>query len=158
MLGWLAYLAKRDDEALAYYLEAEAIEPREAKLKYQMGLVYGRKRKLPEAIARFKEALTIDPSHAESLQAIIRANIENGTASDGLPYAERVVNETGFQNIQTLVLLGECYQAAGLQSEAVRALKVALRLAPSQQPSMTAALRESIKILESNSPSPPPSR
>ncbi len=50
MLAWQAFLERREAEALEFYKLAEAIEPRQAKMKYQIGLVLTRLGRLPEAI------------------------------------------------------------------------------------------------------------
>lgn len=148
MLGWLAYLDKRDQEAIDYYLQAEEIEPRQAKMKYQMGLVFVRLNRLSDAIARFKEALEIEPRHPESLQAVIQTCNAAGRAREALPYAELIVQETHFQDANTLAVLGETYRSAGLTTEASKAFRMALELAPAQAPTLIPSLRSALKAIE----------
>ena len=147
MLGWLAYLGGRDQESLEYYLQAESIEPREAKLKYQMGLVLARLKRLPEARDKFKEALEIEPDRPDALQAFILVALESGQPKDALPYAERIVKLTDAQEIHALMMLADVYQAADMTRLAIQANEIAMQLAPSQDPAAAAKILISLKWL-----------
>ena len=63
MLGWLAYLDDKPDIALADFRRADAIEPYDAKIHYQMGLAQAKLRHWPDAEASFRQVLLIDPYH-----------------------------------------------------------------------------------------------
>ena len=150
MLGWLAYLQQRNQEALAYYEEAEKIEPREAKLHYQKGLVLVRLRRIFEAIENFKKALAIEPNRPDALQAIIAVSLESNQPNEALPFAERVVKLTESKDIHALLMLADVYAAALMKPEAIQANELAMLLAPSQDPSAAAKIAESIKMLRSS--------
>ena len=147
MLGWLAYLGGRDEEAIEYYSQAEAIEPREAKLKYHMGLVLARLKRLPEARNKFKEALEIEPDRPDALQAFIFVAIESGQPKEALPYAERIVKMTGSQDVHALMMLADVYQSADMIPHAIQANEIAMKLAPSQDPAAAAKILTSLRSL-----------
>ncbi len=148
MLAWQAFLEGRFPEALDFYRKAEAIEPRQAKMKYQIGLVYTRMKNLPAAIDRFKQALEIEPQHAEALQAVVLASLDAGTAKDALPYAEHIVRLTGSQDPESLIMLARVYQAAGHPQPALTALRLALPLARTQATELVSTIEQQITALE----------
>ena len=56
MLGWLAYLGNRPEEAAGFYRRAEAIEPFDPKLNYHWGLALLKLSRWAEADGRFRRA------------------------------------------------------------------------------------------------------
>ena len=132
MLAWQAFLERRENEALEFYRQAEAIEPRQSKMKYQIGLVLTRLGRLPEAVKKFKEAVDIEPQNAEAIQAVVLAALEAKVPQDAIPYAEFVVRSTQ-TDANTLSMLASVYEAAGYTSQALDALQIALPHADSQQ-------------------------
>ncbi len=69
MLAWLSFLDGKLEESLRLHAQAEEIEPREAKMKYQIGLVLLKSGRPADAIMKFKSALEIEPWHADATQA-----------------------------------------------------------------------------------------
>ena len=57
--------AGRDEEALAYYLQAHALTPRDAQLLQGMGLCLTRLSRFQEAVYAFEQALRITPASAQ---------------------------------------------------------------------------------------------
>jgi Flp pilus assembly protein TadD len=68
MLGWLAYLDGRAEEALTYHRQADAVEPYSAKIHYQMGLALVQLGRGPEAAVQFEKAVEIDPGLAPQIR------------------------------------------------------------------------------------------
>ncbi len=131
-----------------YYEQAEKIEPREAKLFYQKGLVLARMQRLPDAMAAFQKAIEIEPNRPDAIQAFIAVALETQQAERALPIAERVVKMTESKDVQALMMLAEVYKQANMRKEALQAHRLSLELAPSQDPASTARIMRAIKELE----------
>src|SRR5262249_14584289 len=84
MLGWLAYLDDRPDEALAAYQRADDIEPFDAKNHYHMGLALAKLGRLPDAEDRFRQVLRIDPKHTGACQALADTLRRQGKEDEAL--------------------------------------------------------------------------
>jgi anaphase-promoting complex subunit 3 len=68
MLGWLAYLDGRFEEALKHFQQADAVEPYSAKIHYQLGPALEILGRRDEAINQFTKAAEIDPNDANSIR------------------------------------------------------------------------------------------
>ena len=147
MMAWQAFLDGKFDDSLQLYAQAEELEPREAKMKYQIGLVLLKSNRYEEAIARFKQAIDIEPLHAEAIQALILTFLEKGKASEAIPFAERAVWVTQSQDVNTLAMLGEVYRAAGDSKKAIQAFQSAIQFAASQDPSLVPRIQQELNSL-----------
>jgi tetratricopeptide (TPR) repeat protein len=147
MMAWQAFLDGKFDDSLQLYAQAEELEPREAKMKYQIGLVLLKSSRYEEAIARFKQAIDIEPLHAEAIQALILTFLEKGKASEAIPFAERAVWATQSQDVNTLAMLGEVYRAAGDSKKAIQAFQSAIQFAASQDPSLVPRIQQELNSL-----------
>ena len=129
MLGWLAYLDDRLDESLEHYQRAEEIEPYDAKINYQIGLVLMKLQRQPEAAERFKQVLTSDPQNVEGCHAMSLSLRQQGRPGEAIPYVEHAVKVTGRQNVDLLVALAETYSEANRYQQAIDTATSSLRLA-----------------------------
>ncbi len=64
--GTNAYLQKQYDSAAAYFEQIAASKPANAELYYNLGNVYYRMNRLPQAILNYQRALYIDPSYSDA--------------------------------------------------------------------------------------------
>jgi tetratricopeptide (TPR) repeat protein len=158
MLAWLAFLEGRNSDSLGLYEQAELLEPREAKLKYQKGLVYSKMGKIDEAIQSYKQTLNIEPLHANAMPALLELLVRSGKATEAIPFAERSARSiverfsesttaTPSEYIRAFITLGEVYRASGLTSKAKQAFEAALPVAKKQEPQMAFQLEQAIKSL-----------
>lgn len=143
MLGWTALLKKQYDQALEYYLQADAIEPYEAKLKYNIGLTLTQLNRLPEATDRFREALEIEPDHSGAIHAMIAA-LRRRTEAEAITYAERAAEETEYRNFGLLLVLSDIYAAAKRHDAAIRSATAARRFVEVERPEIAARIDQAI--------------
>lgn len=143
MLGWAALLKKQYDQSLEYYLQADEIEPYEAKIKYNMGLVLAQLNRLPEATDRFREALEIEPDHADAINAMIAA-LRRRTEPEAIAYAERAAEETEYRNFGILLVLSDIYAAAKRYEAAIRSATAARRFVELERPEIAARIDQAI--------------
>jgi tetratricopeptide (TPR) repeat protein len=129
LLGWLAYLGDRPDEAAAYYQRAERIEPFDAKINYHWGLALLKLRTWADAEGRFRKALEVDPNHAGALQGLAHALRQQGRPADAVRPAWRAAKLTAFREPDVLVTLADAYADAGRAPEAAAAATKALEVA-----------------------------
>ncbi len=148
MLAWQAFLERRETDALALYKQAEGIEPRQAKMKYQIGLVLTRLGRLNEAIEKFKEAVSIEPQYFEALQAAVYACLDAGRPQDAIPYAEFGVRASELKDVNWLSLLARVYLEAGNKTQSLNALRIAVPLAETYAPELLPDLKARAKLLE----------
>ena len=64
--GTNAYLQKQYDSAAAYFEQIAASKPANAELYYNLGNVYYRMNRIPQAILNYQRALYIDPSYSDA--------------------------------------------------------------------------------------------
>lgn len=121
MLGWLAYLDNRPNDAAEYYRQAELIEPYDAKINYHWGLALIKLEKWQEARARFQKAITIDPNHAGASQGLAHALRSMGRSDEAVRFAWRAARLTDFAEIDILVTLAETYAEVNRLPEAAAA-------------------------------------
>jgi tetratricopeptide (TPR) repeat protein len=146
MLGWLAYLQGRPDEAVKAYRQADAIEPFSSKTNYHMGLALAKMGQTTEASSAFKRALAIDPKHAGACQGLSHALRESGQVAESLQYAVRAAKLTQYQNADILLTLVDAYAASGRFREAeeigVKARSIAQETAPDLIPQIELRLQQ----------------
>jgi tetratricopeptide (TPR) repeat protein len=126
MLGWLAYLAGRGDDAADLYRRADEIEPFDAKINYHWGLALFQNRRWQDAADRFRKVLLIDPNHGGGCQGLAEALRQQGQPTEAVRYAWRAARLTGFQDPEALVTLADAYSDAGRFPEAAAAATKAI--------------------------------
>jgi len=146
MLGWLAYLDGRAEEALEYYRQADAVEPYTAKINHQMGLAYARLNRWPDAAERFAKAVKVDPQAATSMVALSQALRRQGKSDEAIPYAVRAVDLTSSVEPDALLNLAESYAEVANWKEAVEAEEKALKAAQSRQPQLAPQIRSRLEM------------
>jgi tetratricopeptide (TPR) repeat protein len=140
MLGWLAYLDGRPDDALVALRKADAIEPYSAKLQFHMGLALAKKQDWPGAIAAYRRALDIDPNHAAAWQGLGVALRRQDQTAEGLRAARRAAKLSDNQNADILMSLADAFADASrfddARATAVRAADVAKKASPELVPQL----------------------
>lgn len=148
MLGWLAYLEGRLNDALKHYRRAEEIEPYNAQVRYQHGLTLSSIPRWPEAEIQFRQALKIDPNHAGACQGLSHALRYQGHADEALRYALRAARLTQFQHLDILVTLADSYAAANRPQEAGKAASKALAASRTGKARMSPEVRLRMDLLQ----------
>jgi tetratricopeptide (TPR) repeat protein len=141
MLGWMAYLQDRAEQAVAAYRHADEVEPYNAKINYDLGLALAKLGRLPEAIACFRRVLVIDPNHAGGCQALSHALRQEGRGSEALPFARRAARLTHYQNPDVLLTLAETYADVGRFADAEDIAAQALAAAKTKSPNLVPQIR-----------------
>lgn len=126
VLGELADLGGRHDQAVEYYRRAEQIEPFDAPINYRWGLALLKLGRWAEAADRFRRVLVIDPRHAGGAQGLSHALREQGQAKEAVRQGRRAARLTEYRVPDVLVTLAEAYTAAGRAPEAAAAAVMAL--------------------------------
>ena len=147
MLGWLAYLDGRAEEADAAYRRAHEVEPFNAPISYRWGLVLLRLDRNTEAAERFREALAANPNDAGACQGLAHALRRQGQAAEAVRYARRAARLTDFRNADVLVSLADAYADAGRLDEARDAAARALAVAEGSAPETVLQIRRRLEEL-----------
>jgi tetratricopeptide (TPR) repeat protein len=145
MLGWLAYLEDDAETSLEYYRQADAIEPRSAKIKHHLGLALGRLERWPEAMAEFQTALEIDPNFSDACLSLSQAYQKQKQPAEFLRLALRAANLTRFENLDALLNLADAYAENGRNSQATETASRALAIAEQTNPALVPQLRAQIQ-------------
>ncbi|MBO0697785.1 MAG: tetratricopeptide repeat protein, partial [Zavarzinella sp.] len=126
MLGWLAYLGGRGQEAVEYYRQADEIEPFDAKINYHWALALIRLDRWADAADRLRRVLRIDPTHAAGSRSLAVALLHLNRTAEAVRYAWRAARLTEFRDPETLVTLADAYSNAGRLPEAAAAAAAAI--------------------------------
>lgn len=151
MLGWLAILRGRPNEALDYYQRAVEAEPSSAKIRYQMGLALAQLKHWPDAIDSFQQVLSLEPNHAHGCQGLSHALRQNGHSAEALPFALRAARLTQFEDPYVLVSLAETYLDVGRHADATTTLAKASQIAKARVPQLLPQIRKLQATLPSKS-------
>jgi tetratricopeptide (TPR) repeat protein len=149
MLGWLAYLDGRFDEALQHYRRAEEVEPYSGKINHRMGLAYLKLKRWSEAADRFKAAIKIDPQDVSSCVSLSDVLGQMEKWSDAVVYARQAVTLTNSAEPNLLKNLAAAYSKNGQLDEAIKAAEQALKVAQSTQPALVPHLQIMLDQLRS---------
>jgi tetratricopeptide (TPR) repeat protein len=141
MLGWLAYLDGRFDEALQHYRRAEEVEPYSGKINHQMGLAYLKLKRWSDAADRFKAAIKIDPQDVSSCVSLCEVLGQMEKWSDVVVYARQAVDLTNSAEPNLLKTLAVAHSKNGQLDEALKAAEQALKVAQSAQPALVPHLQ-----------------
>ncbi len=90
-LGDLYFEGHMFDQAIATFLKAQAIAPRDVHVANDLGLLYLNTREQDKAMAQFRKALDIDPTHLESLYYIGMIHASTGEFEKGLEILGQVL-------------------------------------------------------------------
>lgn len=118
MLGWLAYLDGRPEEALEQYLRADDVEPYNARINLQMGLALSKLGRWPEAVERFRKVVAIDPRDAAGYHGLGQALRQQGQTDEALRFDLGAARLTRFQDPEILLSLAETYASLGRYADA----------------------------------------
>jgi tetratricopeptide (TPR) repeat protein len=148
MLGWLAYLDGRTEDADAAYRRADEVEPFNAPISYRWGLVLLQRGRIPEAAERFRKALAANPNDAGACQGLAHALRQQGQAAEAVRYARRAARLTDFRNADVLISLTDAYADVGRLDEARDAAAKALAVAEGGAPEVVLQIRRRLEELK----------
>ena len=116
ILGLIAKLQSRVDEALIAFQRVLKIDPNDVGTNINVGQLYSQQRKYPEAIAAFRLALAAEPYNATALYSLGQALMRAGQREEGQSVTERFkqLRERG-----SATTLGNNYLEQGRYAEAV---------------------------------------
>jgi len=141
MLGWLAYLQGRPEEAVAFYRQADEVEPFTAEINFRWGLALCGLDRWGEAVTHFRQVLVIDPKHAGACQGLAQALRRQGQPEEALSFARRAARLSRFENPDILLALADAYADAGRFAEADDSASRALDLAQANAPQLAPQIR-----------------
>ncbi|MBN8907978.1 MAG: tetratricopeptide repeat protein [Rhodospirillales bacterium] len=141
MLGWLAYLDGKGEEAADYFRKADALQPFTAEINYRWGLALLLLERWAESGARFRVALAVDPNHAGACQGLSHALRQQGQTAEAVRLARRAARLTGFANPDVLLTLADAYAAAGRFDKAAETATAALDAAATAAPGLVPKIR-----------------
>ncbi|MFL5241723.1 MAG: tetratricopeptide repeat protein [Gemmataceae bacterium] len=153
MIGWLAFLQGKWEQAAEAYRQADDIQPYNAKINYHRGMALSHLGRLEEAIDCLRRALRIDPKHAGACHALSTALSQQGKLAEALRFARHAARLTDFKDPEILLTVAELNAEAGHFTEAETVATQALDLAPSGngQPASQLRLRlEEIQVRARN--------
>ncbi len=148
MLGWLAYLAGRPDEALRQYRLADAREPYNARIQWEIGLAEVQLNHWHEAEVRFETALEIAPNFAAALHGLDHVLRQQGQLEMALSCGLRAAGLTGWKDAEVVLSLAETYAALGRFDEAQQAAARALQAANRDNLSLIVRIRERLEAFQ----------
>ena len=116
ILGLIAKLQNKPDEALAAFQRVLKIDPGDVATNINVGQIYSQQRKYPEAIAAFRLALAAEPYNATALYNLGQAQMRAGQRDEGLKATERFrqLRERG-----SATTIGQNYLEQGRYAEAI---------------------------------------
>ncbi len=116
IIGLIAKLQSRPDEALAAFQRVLKIDPNDVGTNINVGQLYAQQRKYPEAIAAFRLALAAEPYNATALYNLGQALMRSGQREEGQKATERFrqLREGG-----SATTLGQNYLEQGRYAEAI---------------------------------------
>jgi tetratricopeptide (TPR) repeat protein len=89
ILGLIAKLQSKPDEALAAFQGVLKIDPNDVGTNINVGQLYSQQRKYPQAIAAFRVALAAEPYNATALYSLGQALMRAGQREEGQNVTER---------------------------------------------------------------------
>ncbi|MEI8380920.1 MAG: tetratricopeptide repeat protein [Planctomycetota bacterium] len=146
MLGWLAYLDGKHEEALTHYQQADEVEPFNSRINHQMGLALAKLARWPEAIQRQQKAITIDPNDPRPFVALSVALRQSGQRQESVKYARRAAQLTEYKDLEALIGLADAYADDGHWKEAIETTEKGLAIAQTANKQLAAQLR--IRLVE----------
>jgi tetratricopeptide (TPR) repeat protein len=116
ILGLIAKLQSRLDDALIAFKRVLAIDPNDVGTNINVGQIYSQQRKYPEAVAAYRLALAAEPYNATALYSLGQALLRSGQREEGQSVTERFrqLRERG-----SATTVGNNYLEQGRYAEAV---------------------------------------
>jgi tetratricopeptide (TPR) repeat protein len=145
MLGWLAYLDGRTDEAVEAYRRADELEPFNAKTHYHWALARAKADRLIEAARHFRQVLLIAPNHVGACQGLGNVLRRQGEPVEAIRFARRADRLSGHENAEILLELAEAYAASGRYDDAAIAGGKAFALLQARSPVTAAPVRRRLE-------------
>src|SRR5258705_5293065 len=136
ILGLIAKLQSRADEALIAFQKVLKIDPNDVGTNINVGQLYSQQRKYPEAIAAFRLALAAEPYNATALYSLGQALMRAGQRAEGQSVTERFrqLRERG-----SATTVGNNYLEQGRYAEAVASTGAERELVDRTIPAVTFA-------------------
>jgi tetratricopeptide (TPR) repeat protein len=134
ILGLIAKLQNRSDEALLAFQRVLKIDPNDVATNINAGQIYAQQRKYQEAVAAFRVALAAEPYNATALYTLGQALMRAGQRDEGLNVTARFkeLRERG-----SATTLGQNYLEQGRYAEAVASTGGEAELVDRATPSVT---------------------
>jgi tetratricopeptide (TPR) repeat protein len=134
LLGLIARLQNRPDEAIAAFRRVLAIDPADPGANVNLGQMYLQQRETAQAIERFKAALASEPFNVTAAYGLATALVRGGQAADG---------QAAMQRFQTLrdsaygVTYSQGYLQQGRYAEAIVSTGSEAELVDAKTPAVT---------------------
>src|SRR5882724_5394883 len=137
ILGLIAKLQSKPDEALAAFQRVLKIDPNDVGTNINVGQLYSQQRKYPEAIAAFRLALAAEPYNATALYNLGQALLRGGQRDEGQKAIERFkqLRERG-----SATTIGPNYLEQGRYAEAIASTGAEAELVDRAIPAVTFSL------------------
>ena len=134
ILGLIAKLQSKPDEALAAFQRVLKIDPNDVGTNINVGQLYSQQRKYPEAIAAFRLALAAEPYNATALYNLGQALMRAGQRDEGQKATERFkqLRERG-----SATTIGPNYLEQGRYAEAIASTGAESELVDRATPAVT---------------------
>lgn len=131
ILGLIAKLQAKPDEALAAFQRVLKIDPNDVGTNINVGQIYSQQRKYPEAIAAFRLALAAEPYNATALYNLGQALMRAGQREEGQQMTARF---TQLRESGSATTLGQNYLEQGRYAEAIASTGAEPELVDKQTP------------------------
>jgi tetratricopeptide (TPR) repeat protein len=119
----------RQDEAVAYYRAALAMQPRSPAVHLNMGAALAGQGRLDEAIASYRQAIALDPKAAHSHLALGNALRQKGQLDEAIACYRRALTLEP-TSARAHVELGNLFRATGKFAEALENYRAAVAIDP----------------------------
>ena len=155
-LGVALCAQSRCDEGLPHLEAAATLAPSSPDVQRNLAEAYASRGAMPAAVAHFERALLSRPDDVRLLNQTgwILAT-DAGAARNGpraVALAERAVQLTGRQDVESLDTLAAAYAEVGRLADAVTVASAALALAPAREPAIVPELSERLALYRAGHP------
>ena len=142
MLGWLDFLDGRYAEAIEHYRRADEIEPYKAKIHFQWGTAAARMNAWDQATDQFRQAMTIDPNHADACDSLSRVLQIQGQLKQAVQYAIQATRITNRKQPAMLLHLAELFAETQQFQDARQTASEALVAAQNSRSQLTPIIQK----------------
>ena len=131
--AWLALAhlleTKKPNEALAAYVKAEELTPKDPEPHLSAGLLLERQKEFSDAEAEYKQALALDPHSTDAAVGLTNIYMKSNRLSDAEPLLRRLAAARPNDAVIHLQL-GRVLVAENKKDDAIAELQTALKLGP----------------------------
>jgi tetratricopeptide (TPR) repeat protein len=123
----------------------------DAKINHQMGLALAALGHWPDAVARQRKSVTIDPKGVGAVLELSRGLRRVGEMQESLKYALRAARLSRLENPDVLLNLSDAYSDVDRRDDAIRAAEQALTVTtsgPQQQQQLQRAMQIRMRLDE----------